>query len=76
LRIVRILHEGRPLHARPAWRGDIAQIEAVARSLGVVPVPTPVRNPADIERALAAFAGEPKSGVIILPDNTNFRSAM
>jgi putative ABC transport system substrate-binding protein len=56
-----------------SWRGDVAQIEAVARSLGVVPVPTPVRNPADIERALAAFAGEPNGGVIALPDNTNFR---
>jgi putative ABC transport system substrate-binding protein len=56
-----------------AWRDDIAQIEAVAHSLGVAPVPTPVRNAADIERALAAFAGEPNTGLIILPDNTNFR---
>ena len=56
-----------------SWRGDIARIEAVARSLGVVPVPTPVRNPADIERALAAFANEPNGGVITLPDNTNIR---
>jgi putative tryptophan/tyrosine transport system substrate-binding protein len=52
-----------------SWRGDFAVIEVVARSFAVAPVRTLVRDdPADIERAIVAFAREPHGGLILPPD--------
>jgi putative ABC transport system substrate-binding protein len=46
----------------------IPAIEAVAPSLGVQVIITPVRTVADIESALASFAAQPSGGLILLPD--------
>jgi putative ABC transport system substrate-binding protein len=43
-------------------------IEAEAPSLDVQVIPMPVRAVADIEPALASFAGQPNNGLILLPD--------
>jgi putative ABC transport system substrate-binding protein len=43
-------------------------IEAAALSLGVRPIPIPVRTTADIEPALESFAREPNGGLILPPD--------
>jgi putative tryptophan/tyrosine transport system substrate-binding protein len=43
-------------------------IEAEAPSLGVQVIPMPVRAFADIEPAVANFAGQPNNGLILLPD--------
>jgi putative tryptophan/tyrosine transport system substrate-binding protein len=52
-----------------SWRGDFAVIEVVARSSAVAPVRTLVRDdPADIKRAIAAFAQQPNGGSILPPD--------
>jgi putative tryptophan/tyrosine transport system substrate-binding protein len=42
-------------------------IEAAAAQYGVRAIRTPVRNPAEIERAIEAFAGEPNGGLILVP---------
>jgi putative ABC transport system substrate-binding protein len=52
------------------FRGDFAAVEAVARSFVVTAVAMVVRDDAaDIERAVADFAGEPNGGLILPPDN-------
>jgi ABC-type uncharacterized transport system substrate-binding protein len=43
-------------------------LQSAASSLGVEIVPSPVRDPAEIEAALAAIAREANSGVVCLPD--------
>jgi putative ABC transport system substrate-binding protein len=55
------------------WRGDFRAIEAVARSLAVEPIATIVRDAADIERAIVAFAREPNGGLICPPDAATIR---
>jgi putative tryptophan/tyrosine transport system substrate-binding protein len=53
-----------------SWRGDFAVIDAVAHSFAITPVAMLVRDdPAEIERAFAAFAREPNGGLILPPDN-------
>jgi putative ABC transport system substrate-binding protein len=42
--------------------------KAVAPSLGIDLVPTPVDHAADIERAIKAFAREPNGGIVLPPD--------
>jgi ABC-type uncharacterized transport system substrate-binding protein len=42
---------------------------AAAESFRVEPVPALVRNPAEIERTMAALASEPGGGLIVIPDN-------
>jgi putative tryptophan/tyrosine transport system substrate-binding protein len=44
--------------------------KAVAPSLAIDLVPTPVDNPADIERAIKTFAGEPNGGLVLPPDTS------
>ena len=45
--------------------------EAAAPLLGIQPVPAKIENDAaDIERAIAAIAGIPNSGMIVLPEST------
>jgi putative ABC transport system substrate-binding protein len=45
-------------------------IEGAARLRGVDPIATPIRNAADIERALGALAATPGAGLIAIPDST------
>jgi putative tryptophan/tyrosine transport system substrate-binding protein len=57
-----------------SWRGDFAVIEAVAPLFAVAPVTTLIRDdPADIERAIAAFAQQPNGGLILPPDGITLR---
>jgi putative ABC transport system substrate-binding protein len=44
--------------------------EDVAPSLAVELLPSPVDNAEDIERVIAAFAGTPNSGLLVLPSGT------
>jgi putative ABC transport system substrate-binding protein len=53
-----------------AWRGDFPALKAVAPSLGVEAVSTPVRDGTDIEHAISAFARAPNGGLLVLPDTT------
>jgi putative ABC transport system substrate-binding protein len=52
----------------PQTRFFLPVIDAVAPSLGVQVISMPVRAIAEIEPALASFAGQPNSGVILLAD--------
>jgi ABC-type uncharacterized transport system substrate-binding protein len=45
-------------------------VEAAAPSFAIVPIATPANDAAEIERAIDAFAREPKGGLIVLPDAT------
>ena len=53
--------------ANPASTGYLPVMEAAARRLSIDLYPTPVRDSADIERTLAAFARLPNGGVIFIP---------
>ena len=44
--------------------------KALAPSLAIDLVPTPVDSAADIERAIETFAREPNGGLVLLPDTT------
>jgi putative ABC transport system substrate-binding protein len=44
--------------------------EAVARSLAIDLVPSPVESAAEIEQVIAGFAGKPNGGLLILPSGT------
>jgi putative tryptophan/tyrosine transport system substrate-binding protein len=48
-------------------------IDVVSRSLGIELIDLPVRDSAEIERALDDLAGGSNIGVVVLPDNTNVR---
>jgi ABC-type uncharacterized transport system substrate-binding protein len=61
LRRVAVLRES----ALPAGIGQFAVIQAVAPSLGVDVRPIGLRDPAEIERGIAAFAQAPDSGLIV-----------
>jgi putative tryptophan/tyrosine transport system substrate-binding protein len=52
------------------WRGDFREIEAGARSFGIQPVQSIVRDAADIERAITTYAIDPNGGIILPPDAT------
>ena len=52
----------------PQSKFFIRSIEAAAPSVGVRPVPVPVRATADIELALGSFARESNGGLILPPD--------
>jgi putative ABC transport system substrate-binding protein len=45
-------------------------VESAAASIAIKASPTPVHNPGDIERAIAALAQEPHGGLVVLPDVT------
>ncbi len=57
---------GSGLVASLAWPGG----NLTAKSLAIELVPSPVENAADIERVLAAFAGVPNGGLLVLPSGT------
>jgi ABC-type uncharacterized transport system substrate-binding protein len=61
-RVAVILNLEQPPHVA-MWRA----IEAVAPSFGVSLTATDVPDPAEIERAIEAFAREPNGGLIVLP---------
>jgi putative tryptophan/tyrosine transport system substrate-binding protein len=42
-------------------------LKAAASAIGVEPVASPVHDSAEVETAIAAFAGEPDSGLIVMP---------
>jgi putative tryptophan/tyrosine transport system substrate-binding protein len=44
--------------------------KAVAPSLAIDPVPSPIETAADIERSIESFAGVPNGGLVLLPDFT------
>jgi putative tryptophan/tyrosine transport system substrate-binding protein len=45
-------------------------VEAAAPSFAILPIATPANDAAEIERAIDAFARQPNSGLIVLPDAT------
>ena len=47
----------------------LPQVEAVAASMAVEPVATPVRSPAEIESAFADLGRDEAQGLIIMPDH-------
>jgi putative ABC transport system substrate-binding protein len=51
----------------PTWKFHVPAIEAAAQSLAVQLTAVHVHNPAEIERAIDAFAGRPNAGMIPLP---------
>src|SRR5262249_52490782 len=51
-------------------RGLLRAAEEAASSAGVQTTSVHVRNTADIERAISAFAAKPNGGMIVLPDFT------
>jgi putative ABC transport system substrate-binding protein len=54
--------------AGPYAEKFVQSIVTVAPSLGVNLVASPTRNPAEVDRAITAVAGESKGGLIINPD--------
>ena len=56
-----------------AWRGDFKAVQAAAPALGVEPVALIVRDAADVERAITAFAYKPDGGLILPPDSVTIR---
>jgi hypothetical protein len=57
------LHRTRHLQPGHAQRAVFQSLEAAGPSLGIEAVQTPVRNAAEIERALASFNGEANVGL-------------
>ncbi|MGB8895475.1 MAG: ABC transporter substrate-binding protein, partial [Pseudolabrys sp.] len=53
--------------ATTAGIGQFAGIQSVAQSFGVELRPVDVRDPAEIERAIDAFARDPNGGMIVTP---------
>jgi putative ABC transport system substrate-binding protein len=51
--------------------GFLRQLDATGPSLGLQPIHVPVRNAAEIDGAIATFAGEPGGGMIVVPDIFN-----
>jgi putative ABC transport system substrate-binding protein len=53
--------------ANPSWAAYLRTIEAAAPSFRVQLKPAGVRDPAEIEHSIAAFAREPNGAVVVLP---------
>src|SRR6266436_3240591 len=54
----------------PFYDYDLRAGEALAPSLAIEPVLSPVENAADIERAIESFASAPNGGLVLMPDVT------
>src|SRR5205807_8404773 len=65
-RTVRVMFLFNPPTAPYAQR-MFEPFKAAAASIGVETVASPVHAPAELESAVAAFAREPDSGVVVLP---------
>jgi putative tryptophan/tyrosine transport system substrate-binding protein len=63
---------GLVLHPEPPNFGYLKSAEAAAPSLKTKLIDLPVRDSAEIERAIATFASEPDSGLIIAPNVVTF----
>ena len=50
------------------FRHFLSSMEMAGSSLGLQPIPTPIRTPVDIEQTLNASALEPDSALAVLPD--------
>jgi putative ABC transport system substrate-binding protein len=57
----------------PTWHAYLQTLEAAAPSLGMQLTPAGVRNPAEIERAIAEFAQQPSTAVVVLPSPVTVR---
>jgi putative tryptophan/tyrosine transport system substrate-binding protein len=55
----------------PFSESFVRVVEAAAPTFGVEPIAAPVRDPAELDRVIATFAGKPNGGLIILPDVSN-----
>lgn len=64
LRRIAIIHSVNSL----VYQRYLEPIDAIAPTIGRVLSKTPVRDVPDIESAIAAMAGEPDSGIVILPE--------
>jgi putative ABC transport system substrate-binding protein len=60
----------RPLAQRDVyWSYWLRELEAVAPSFGLTPLPLPVRDIAELERAVAALADDHAGALVISPDS-------
>jgi putative ABC transport system substrate-binding protein len=55
---------------RPRWNGYTAAFEKYGPPLGIRPQMAGIHDANEIERAIVPFAGEPNSGLAVLPDAT------
>jgi putative ABC transport system substrate-binding protein len=55
----------------PYFSYYLQPFEASARSSGIEPITTSVRNEAEIERAIASFRGRADAGLVLMPDHFN-----
>jgi putative ABC transport system substrate-binding protein len=62
-RVTRVAFVYDPTNAN--WPGYLAELEAAAALLGMQVSEAPLREPADIERIIDAFAREPNGGLIV-----------
>jgi putative ABC transport system substrate-binding protein len=67
LKRVAILYSEKTLPSHGLY---VRAVEASAPSFAILPIATPANDAAEIERAIDAFAREPNSGLIVLPDAT------
>ena len=65
-RTVRVMFLFNPPTAPYAQR-FFEPLKVAASAIGVEPVASPVHDPAEIETAIAAFASEPDSGLMVMP---------
>jgi putative tryptophan/tyrosine transport system substrate-binding protein len=54
----------------PSFQGYMRSINAVAGPLAMQVSTAPIHDAADVERLIAAFAGEPNGGLLVAPDVT------
>jgi putative tryptophan/tyrosine transport system substrate-binding protein len=62
-RVALIVHPDNP--AAPSY---LSFLEIAGKSLAVQPIAVPVRDPAEIQHAVEAFAREPNGGLLVPPD--------
>ncbi|HYY83174.1 MAG TPA: ABC transporter substrate-binding protein [Beijerinckiaceae bacterium] len=65
-RVLAIINPG----DRTRWNGYAGALEQFASALGLGAQMAGVRDPGEIERALASFGAEPHGGLVVLPDAT------
>jgi putative ABC transport system substrate-binding protein len=61
---------GNPKAMTTVYDGFLRSAKAIAPSLAIELVPSPVENAADIERAIESFARIPNGGLVLPPDTT------
>jgi putative tryptophan/tyrosine transport system substrate-binding protein len=68
-KLVRVAIIYNPDSAPAAGTFFLTPFTDAARQFNVQPITAQVRNPAEIESAIAKLGGEPKSGLMVMPDN-------